>query len=172
MKNILLIARFDLIAALRSRRVVSVMLLYLIGSLGGTAIFYKVISSMQRSIGSYEQWAKTLASNESFFKLVTQWVGDETVAKTLLNTPPLALFFGWLAISFIPFIVILNSSDAISSEIKSGSVRFAIFRVTRLSWVLGKLSSETALMTISLIVAAVGAVLSVGALRIAQKRPS
>jgi hypothetical protein len=75
--------------------------------------------------------------------------------------PALALLYGWLAFTFVPVLVVLTSADTIAAERASGALRFAIVRTDRLSWAVGRLAGQAALMAVG-IVAGAAAVWVVG----------
>ncbi|MCA9619152.1 MAG: ABC transporter permease subunit [Myxococcales bacterium] len=173
-RTIGLVAGFELYESLRSRKAVALLLLYLVIALGGTAIFASLLNSV------YDQLAdqlgaklgpkifERLAESDQLVKLVSRFVGnDEGLARELLTVPPLAVFYGWLITSFMPLIVVLSSADAISSEVASGSARFALFRIDRLGWTLGKLLGQTLLMVLGIAIGAV-ACWGVGVLALRQ----
>ncbi len=68
------------------------------------------------------------------------------LALSLLSVPPLALLYGWVALTFGPVFVVLTSGDAIASELSSGSARFALARSERSAWALGKLLGQALLL--------------------------
>lgn len=150
-----LVAGFDLYESLRSRKALALILLYaliaLIGCWGFSEAINRVFEEMNESLGA--QAVDKLVDSDAMVDLVTRATGgDEALAKELLSVPPLALFYGWLITAFMPFIVALSSSDAISSELVSGSARFALFRVDRLSWAAGKLLGQTLLLIVGIAV--------------------
>jgi ABC-type transport system involved in multi-copper enzyme maturation permease subunit len=66
----------------------------------------------------------------------------------------MALFYGWLAMNFVPLLVLFTSADAISGDVSSGAVRFSLFRTDRISWAVGKLIGQTSLMAVGVLVGA------------------
>jgi ABC-type transport system involved in multi-copper enzyme maturation permease subunit len=162
LRTIRLVAGFDLHDSLRSRKAIALLLLYLIVALAGSAIFASWFNlaweKLTERFGA-EGSEKLLASDElAQFVAETLRIGKD-LAKELLAVPPLALWYLALATNAMPLVVVLTSSDAISSELSSGSVRYALFRTDRLSWALGKLLGQAALMTIGVFLGAVGAFL-------------
>jgi ABC-type transport system involved in multi-copper enzyme maturation permease subunit len=158
-RTIGLVAGFDLYESLRSRKAIALILLYVVIAVGGTAIFASFVNRI------FEQLAEQLGQqlgpamidrlleSEAVLEAVTKLAGDdEALARELLTIPPLALFYGWLITSFMPLIVVLSSADTISSEVSSGSARYALFRVDRLGWAAGKLLGQTLLMAVGVAV--------------------
>lgn len=157
---------FDLRSSLRSRKAVLLILLYLAGSVASSAGFVKVLQSMERTLADALMVAQTdrpgamtasMMQNEQLLEVVSDLVGDPALAAELVSIPPVALFYGWIALSFVPVLVMLNSTDAVASEVESGSARFALVRSTRLSWALGKLLGQGSLLVVGLLVGGAGA---------------
>jgi ABC-type transport system involved in multi-copper enzyme maturation permease subunit len=161
LRIIRLVAGFDLLESLRSRKAIALLLLYLVASLGGSAIFIHVLGELRDSIGQElglmgRMATLALLQSEELVQLIGKLVGDESLARSLLSIPVLALFYGWFSMTFIPLLVVLTSADAIAGELASGSVRYALFRVDRLSWALGKLVGQLCLMTLGVALGAIG----------------
>jgi len=158
LRRIGLVSVFDFSEAIRSRKAVVVLLLYMAGASIGTWVFLNSLSVaeslVRERLGSRADGARSVAEallrSEEFLNVVARLIGDRDVARAWLETPPLALYYGWLSMLFIPLLAVLFASDAISSELSSGSLRFALVRVDRVSWVLGKLCSQAMLMAIGL----------------------
>jgi ABC-type transport system involved in multi-copper enzyme maturation permease subunit len=158
-RSIRLVATFDLLESLRSRKAVVLVLLYLAGALAGSAMFIQVLHAIQRRLR--EQFGdsvdmKMLMESPGMARIARELSGDPQVAEAIVNIPPLALFYGMMAINFVPLLVLLTSSDAISGDVFSGSVRYSLFRVDRLSWAVGKLIGQTCLMAVGVVVGAAG----------------
>ena len=161
-RSIGLVAGFDLLESLRSRKAIALLLLYLIASLGGAAIFIHVLGELRDRIAQEAgvmgaMATQALLRSEQLVELIGDLVGDEALARSLLSIPVLALFYGWFSMTFIPLLVILTSADSIASEIATGSARYALFRTDRLSWALGKLVGQLCLMTLGVVLGAAGA---------------
>lgn len=160
-RNVGLVAGFDLYESLRSRKAIALILLYVVIAVGGTAIFAsivnKIFEQLSENLGQElgPEMIDKLLDSKPVLELVTKLAGnDEALARELLTIPPLALFYGWLTTTFMPLVVVLSSADAVSSEVVSGSARFALFRVDRLGWALGKLLGQTLLMVVGIAVGA------------------
>jgi ABC-type transport system involved in multi-copper enzyme maturation permease subunit len=170
LSDVLNIALFEVAEAVRTRRFVVLTLLFTGGAVAGCFFFNGMLEALEEGLRSQlppEALANASKSpggltqmireTPEFTSGVTELVGDEGLAKQLLQTPPLVLFFGWLAMAGAPTLVVLTSSDCVARDLASGSIRFTFLRVERLSYAAGKLLGQTALITLSLLVAAVGA---------------
>jgi hypothetical protein len=152
-----LVATFDLLESLRSRKAIVLLLLYFLGALGASAIFIRILTAIKerleeevgRSVDMVQLW-----SNPGMERVMGALAGDAEVAKAIVQIPPMALFYGWLAMNFVPLLVLFTSADAISGDLSSGAVRFSIFRADRLSWALGKLIGQTCMMMVGVLTGA------------------
>ncbi len=170
LRDILLVAGFDLVESLRSRKALALLLLYLAGSIGAALIFVEALGAVENRVAESLAVAETerpgamtgeLMESEQFLDIVAELIGDRELAQELVTIPPLALFYGWMALTFVPVLVTLSSAESIASEVASGSARFALFRTDRRAWALGKLAGQAALMAVGIAAGALG-VLVVG----------
>jgi ABC-type transport system involved in multi-copper enzyme maturation permease subunit len=149
LRHILLVAGFDFAESLRSRKAIAILLLYFIAAVGGMAIFIEVLSKIRES-------AQADIPPEEVIKLASGLIRDAGIARQIIEIPLHSLFYGWIALTFVPLMVVLTSSDAIAGEVSSGSVRFALFRSDRFSWVLGIYLGQTLLMLVGILLGALG----------------
>ena len=161
-RTVFVVAHFDFFESIRSRKAVALLAIYLLGATAGTALFTRVLAGVEATVagelGRPPEGTGALADavleSESFRQVVVWLVGDEAVAGVVTSMPPLAMFYGWMSLTFVPLFAVLFSCDAISSELASGSVRFALLRVDRLSWAIGKLGAQGLLMAAGLLASA------------------
>ncbi len=179
LRTVWTVAANELADSIRSRRVIVLVLLYLAGSVAGTAIFISVIQKVEhqlvQSLGiaavkTTGSVTATLWKSEGFRQTLIHLVGDRELAVRLLDIPPLALFYGWLSFAFAPALVMLTSSTRISEEISTGSIRFVLFRASRLQWCAGKVLGQAGQLLAALLLSAVGAWLT-GLLRMESFQP-
>jgi ABC-type transport system involved in multi-copper enzyme maturation permease subunit len=151
------VAGFDLVESLRSRKALVLLALYALGSLGGSAIFVRILVAIRErledDLGQRVPMQKLLES-PGFARVAGALAGDPEVAKAIASVPPMALFYGWLAMNFVPLLVLFTSADAISGDLASGSARFSLFRTDRFSWATGKLLGQAAMMAVGVLVGA------------------
>lgn len=157
-QSIRLVASFDLLESLRSRKAIVLLLLYLMGSLGASGIFIRLLIALRERLEEEVGRAvdmKQLMESPGMARVVGGLTGDQDVANAIVTIPPMALFYGWVAMNFVPLLVLFTSSDAISGDLSSGAARYSLFRTDRVSWALGKLVGQTALMAVGVLVGAV-----------------
>jgi hypothetical protein len=97
---------------------------------------------------------KQLMESKGMTRVMGALAGDDQIASAIVAIPPMALFYGWLAMNFVPLLVLFTSSDAISGDLASGGVRFSLFRTDRISWATGKLIGQTCLMAVGVLAGA------------------
>ncbi len=158
LRSIRLVAAFDLRESLSSRKAVVLIALYALGALGASALFIRALTGIQQKLeedlGQKVDIA-TVMAGPGVAKIAGALAGDAQVAEALVAIPPMALFYGWLAMSFVPLLVIFTSADAVAGDLASGAVRYSLFRTDRISWAVGKLIGQTCLMAVGTVVGAI-----------------
>ncbi len=166
LRDALVVAGFDLGESLRSRKVIVLVVLYVLGSVGATLIFTEALSSIETELAASLLVARTdtpgsltqaLMESPELLGIVRRLVHDADLAAVLVRVPPIALLYGWVALSFAPVFVVMTSSDAIASEVASGSVRYALVRADRAAWALGKLVGQAAMLATGIALGGVAA---------------
>ena len=161
-----IVARFDLLESLRSRKALVFLVLYVAGAVAATWIFTEVLQEVEEQLAEQLLVARTtqpgsltqaVMESPELRGVIARLVKDDALADTLLSLPPIALLYHWVALSFAPAFVALTSADSISQEVATGSVRFALFRTDRTAWATGKLAGQAALALVGLTLGAVGA---------------
>ncbi len=154
-RAVLHVALFDLRESLRSRKVIALLILYALGAGAAARVFAVVLERLEElaaqalnvsSGGAPGEMTRDLLQTEAVLPLITDLVGDAALAEQLVGLPPLALFYGWLALSCVPALAVFTSCDAIAGELATGSSRFVLLRIDRASWALGKLAGQTVLL--------------------------
>lgn len=165
-RAILLVARFDLGESLRSRKALVLLVLYVVGSTLGALVFVEILRSLELLLADALLVARTsrpgamtetIMSSSRMLGVLERWTNDPELAASLVHTPPIALFYGWLSMAFLPVLVVLTSAEAISGEVATGSVRFAMPRVDRTRWAVGKALGQIALLAVGVSLGAVAA---------------
>ncbi|MEM9696537.1 MAG: ABC transporter permease subunit [Myxococcota bacterium] len=172
LSNIGIVAQFDLYESLRSRRALTLILLYGIISIGASALFCIGVNGFYENLDRSGPGAAAVLDSPDLPKQFGQWFDIEVeVARELLRIPALALFYLMFATYALPLVVLMTSAEAIVRELSSGSSRFILFRTQRLSWVLGKLTGQGVLMMIGILFGA-GAAFTAGWLVLDRFEPA
>lgn len=161
----LLVAAFDLGDSLRSRKVLALFVLYVAGAMATAAGFLAMLKELEGTLAEQLQVASTdrpgalseaLMQSEQLHEILGELTGDPSLVDALVQIPLLALIYAWAALTFVPALVTFTSCDAVASEVASGSCRFALARTDRLSWALGKLLGQGALLGAGILGGALG----------------
>ncbi|MEL6343586.1 MAG: ABC transporter permease subunit [Myxococcota bacterium] len=165
MRSVLLVAWFDLRESLRSRKALALMFIYLMGAMAATGIFVTVLAEVEAVMADTLMVARTarpgamtqaLRESDRMQGNLGGLLGEPGLAAELVRIPPLGLFYGWLAMSFGPLLVTFTSAEAIAGDLASGTVRFSLFRISRLEWAAGKLLGQSALLAVGMMLGAAG----------------
>jgi hypothetical protein len=165
-RDALVVAEQDLAESLRSRKALVLLGLYLAGALAACGIFVRVLQEVETVVADQLRVAHTskpgtmtraLMESDELQDVLTGLIGDPVLAAELVRIPPMALFYGWVALTFVPALVAMTSSDAIAGELATGSARFALVRTDRTSWAVGKLIGQASLIGVGISLGAVGA---------------
>ena len=160
------IAAFDLGESLRSRKVLVFLVLYVVGAIGATLIFTEVLQEVELALAEQLLVARTqdpgnltqaVMESPELLRVLSRLVRDDRLARALVQVPPIALLYHWVALAFGPIFAVLTSSDAVAAEVGSGSVRFALARTDRAGWILGKVLGQSLLLFVGLALGALGA---------------
>ena len=140
--------------------------LYVAGAIAATGMFVRILQEIESVVAQQLRVAQTsrpgaltekMLASEEFMGVVSGLIGDETLAQELLGVPPTALFYGWVAMMFLPPLVAMTSGDDVSGELATGSARFSLYRTDRTSWAIGRLLGQTMLLGVALALGAAGA---------------
>lgn len=165
LRDILLIAAFDLGDALRSRKVLALLVLYVAGAMAAAAGFIAMLHELEHTLAETLQVADTsrpgalseaLMQSDQLHQVLAELTGDPGLVDALVKIPLMALVYAWAAFTFVPALVTFTACDAVASEVGSGSCRFSLVRTDRLSWALGKLSGQAALLGLGILGGAAG----------------
>lgn len=163
-----IVASFELVEALRSRRVLVLALMYVGGAVAGSILFIDLLASIESTLARTLLVAdpsrpgamtQALMQSEQFRGVLNRLIRDRELTERLIELPPLATFYGWLALTFLPVLVMLTSVESVSQDLQSGAARFSLVRCDRLSWAVGKLLGQSALMLTSLTLGSIATLL-------------
>jgi hypothetical protein len=158
-------AVFELFDAFRSRRAHVLVILYVVISalaMGGTiTVLAKVEDQLAETLmiekveGKSGVVSATLWKSKPFQKIVRHTVEDTLVYDDICGRHPAELIHAWLVFLLVPMLTVLFSSNRVAGDVRSGSVRYMLTRVTRLEWSLGKYLGNALMILSGLLVGAV-----------------
>ena len=161
-------AVFELFSALRSRRAIVVVVLYLVVSLLCMGGSITLLGKMEEQLSKVLQVEKVegkksgvvsaaLWKSKPFQNLVRGALKDSLVYDDICGKHPAELIYAWFVLLLVPPLTLMLAANRAASEIGSGSVLYMITRVTRLEWTLGKYLGSALLIMVGLLVGACGA---------------
>lgn len=165
-RRILQVARFEWFDAVRSRRAIVVLVLYLAASLLSMNGAISVLGKMEGQLAEVLQLpadnsrgvvSATLWKSKRFQTMVRSALGDSLVYDDICGRHPAELLYAWFAFFYVPLLTVLVAGNRAADELHSGSVRYMITRVTRLEWSLGKYIGISALLLAGLAAGSVAA---------------
>ncbi len=178
-KDVYIVAIADLRDSFRSRRAILWIFFFLLASIIASSIFVYSISRIEMELAkamhvSTESTPGTVTTSiwesDTFFHMMSNLLGDAELARSLIQTPPLALFYGWFILAAAPILIMMLSSESISIDVSSGAARFVLFRTSKLSWCLGKALGQAVLLLAALLVGGVY-IWALGIFRLANFQP-
>ncbi len=149
---------------MRSKRFVLMLALYLLGaggaSFGVISALHRVEVELAEALGlsatdSPGAVADALWQSVTFQRILRRLVGNQQVARELLDIPPVALIYGWLAFTFTPILVMLSTPGRIAENVSSGYVRFSLVRASRTEWCIGTYVGQAMELILPLLLSAV-----------------
>ncbi|MBL6975975.1 MAG: ABC transporter permease subunit [Deltaproteobacteria bacterium] len=153
-----LVARFDLGTALRTRRALAAVLLYVLVAVGTGAGLVWVDMELGRHFDTARvavNIASTADSNvPSLDEVLSKLPGvDAEMARHLLDMPLIVLGYFSITLFLLPFLVALVSFDIVNSEVRNRSARFVLLRCSRTTLLSGKFLSHGLLLATATLLA-------------------
>ncbi|MEZ4317108.1 MAG: hypothetical protein R3F61_06380 [Myxococcota bacterium] len=164
LRDILLVARFEVLRAIRTWRAVALFLLYAIAYGGAAYVFLAILHALENQVARQLGVATTdtpgallgpLLKSEMFQEMVLGMTGNPRLVEEVAVIPPLAIFAMWLGLLLIPFFAASASAECISIDMASRALRFEALRTGRLELVLGRFVGQLVLTAVASGVAAV-----------------
>ena len=161
------VALFELAAAVRTRRAIVLVALYLAWSLLGMSGAITALGKMEDRLAEILQVEKVegksgvvsaaLWKSKPFQQLVRSVVGDSLIYDDIVGKHPAELIYAWIVFLAVPLLTVLVATRRVAEEVKSGAAKYMLLRVTRLEWTLGKYLGIALMMLAGLLVGAIAA---------------
>jgi ABC-type transport system involved in multi-copper enzyme maturation permease subunit len=160
------VALAECAGAVRSRRVLVVLVLYLLVSVFCMSSTITILGKMEAELSKVLQLPEThetgvvsatLWKSVPFQNMVQMGLRNDLVYNDIVGRHPVELIYAWFAFLCAPLLAMLVAGNRIADDLKTGAVRYALVRVTRLEWTLGKYCGQVLMVAIALAVSAVGA---------------
>ncbi len=165
--------------ALRSRRALVALLLYMVTSVGTMYGSISLLQKIEKELASVLQLpasdnpgaiTTTLWKSKPFQRIMRQVSKNKEVYDDIQGKSPIELIYAWLSFFYMPLLVALIASNRIPEEMGSGAVRYIAFRTSRATWVLGKFLGQVSLLALAVILSGLCAYL-VARLRLGRYAP-
>lgn len=167
MRGVFEMARFELAAALRTKRAVALVAIYLVTSLFGMSGAITALGKMEAQLADILQVeavdgksgvvSAALWKSKPFQRLARGVVGDSLVYDDIVGKHPAELIYAWIVFLAVPFLAVLSACRRVADDVKSGAAKYVLLRITRLQWTLGKYFGQAFLVLAGLFVGALGA---------------
>lgn len=162
LRDISLIARFEVLRAIRTWRALALLMLYGIGYGGASYIFVAILHGLENQVARQLGVATTdtpgallgaLVDSDMFQELILGMTGNERLVEEITAIPPLAVFAMWFGLLLIPFFAASSSAECISIDLGSRALRYEALRTGRLELVLGRFAGQLTLTAMASLVA-------------------
>jgi ABC-type transport system involved in multi-copper enzyme maturation permease subunit len=158
-RDVLLVARFELAEAVRSRLLIVMVLLFVgagaLGAWGYTSALERIESGAAKITGAPTAGSGTqrpggvmrrLRTSGSYRGMLRAFLKDDRKADYFAELPPIVVFFGWASFAFTPWLLLFTSSETIAGDVATRAIRFSALRTGRLSFALGKALGQAAII--------------------------
>jgi ABC-type transport system involved in multi-copper enzyme maturation permease subunit len=166
LRDILIVARHELLDSVKSRRVGVTLILYVAGAMlacnGFITALHRIEVELSKVLGLPASSTpgtviNTLWESDQFRGMMKGLVGSREVVGELMSVHPMALVYGWLVFAFTPVLVILTASPRVAEELGSGSIKYVFLRTSRSAWCVGKFIGCAMTTVVALTLSAVAA---------------
>ena len=161
-----LVASYEWFDALRSRRALVVLLLYLAAAVCNMYWSINLLHKLETELATALQLPATeqagvvstaLWKSKPFQRMMKQMTQNDLVLNDITGKHPVELIYAWFAFFYTPLLVVLVAGSRIAEELGSGTVRYAVFRTSRASWSLGKFAGQVFMVGLALILSGASA---------------
>lgn len=166
LRDIMLVAVHEGFDALRSRRALVVLLLYMAAALCNMHWSINLLHRLENELATVLQLpaseragviSTALWKSKPFQRMMRQMTQNDLVLQDITGKHPAELIYAFFAFFYTPLLVVLVAGNRIAEEIGSGSVRYTIFRISRAGWSVGKFLGQTLMIGLALLLSGLGA---------------
>lgn len=155
MRDAVLVARFQLARAVRTRSALALCLLYLLGSTGATYVFTRILLEIENEtakvlkvpeVSKPGAMLETLRERGDLESILDALIGRPDLIGWAMDQPILSIVHFWFALGVIPFLAVAVGAESLSSDARSRSLRFELVRTGRLELVTGRFLGQGILL--------------------------
>ena len=160
------VALAECAGAVHSRRALVILVLYLLSAVFCMMGTITILGKMEDELANVLQLPKsertgvvsaTLWKSKPFQRMVKAGVKNDLVYNDIAGRHPAELVYAWFAFMCAPLLAVLVAGNRVADDLRSGAVRYALVRVTRLEWTLGKYVGQVLMVALALAASAAGA---------------
>jgi len=150
-----LIARFELLRAIRTWRAVLLIALYLVAAGGAAYLFSQLIwlfeTQLAETLGAAApsrpgSLLAELLKSRGLKRMFAAMAGDEAAVQGMLQYSPLAILHLWFGMVLAPFFAATTSAETIALDMNSRALRFEVMRTGRTELVMGRYAGQVGLV--------------------------
>ena len=166
LKQVWRVACYEWFDALRSRRALVVLLLYMTAAVCNMYWSINLLHKLENELVTVLQLppsehagvvSTTLWKSKPFQRMMKEVTQNDLVLKDITGKHPVELIYAWFAFFYTPLLVVLVAGNRIAEDLGSGAVRYMIFRISRSSWTIGKFIGQVLMIGFALVLSSVGA---------------
>ena len=160
------VASAECAGAVRSRRALVMLVLYILSAVFCMTGTITMLGKMESELAAVLQLPEsgrtgvvsaTLWRSRPFQRMVRAALKNDLVYNDIAGRHPAELAYAWFAFMCAPLLAVLVAGNRVADDLKSGAVRYALVRVTRLEWSLGKYAGQVLMVAFALAASAIGA---------------
>lgn len=161
----LLVARFEVLRAIRTWRALALVLVYLLASAGGAYLFVEGLAVAESRLAEQlgvpaTRWPgpmlDRLRESDEMLRMLTSLVGDEGLVRELVHWPFLAIFQLWQGFLLVPFLAAAAAAEALALDVGTRAIRYEALRTGRAELVAGRFLGQVGLTVFATLVALAG----------------
>ena len=99
----------------------------------------------------------TLWKSQSFTRIIEHLTGGSLVFADIKGRHPILLAYALFIFQIAPLLTLVVSASRVADDIRSGTARYWLVRVTRTEWSVGKFIGEAMMLAVSMLVGALAA---------------
>lgn len=160
-----LVARFEVLRAVRTWRALALVVLYVVATAGGAWIFVHVLHTLESALADTLHVPPTakpgalidqLLKGKELPRMIGDMIGDQALVAQVLRYPVLAIFHLWESLVLIPFFAASAAAESIAIDLGSRTLRYEAVRTGRLELAMGRFAGQAGLTALASAVGVLG----------------
>jgi ABC-type transport system involved in multi-copper enzyme maturation permease subunit len=165
MRDVLLVARFELLRSLRTWLALALSVLYTLIMAGVAWGFTRFLRIAENAVADGLMVPHTrrpgalldrVLEEGQLMSVLIELVGNEELVLLWLERPILVIVFMAFGLVILPFLSAFTSAESISADLRSRGVRYECLRTGRFEFVLGRFCGQIGLMLVAVLLSVCG----------------